>query len=108
MRVKNRGLERKNKYRNGTILVRLTFSDIRIAPEIIDKISGRISEKEKGLLMINKIIERFDISLKDVNDFVYDVMKKEADFIRNIDRRSSAEKLREEVATPIKWKDKNW
>ncbi len=89
--MKNRGVNRRTKFRNGMIVAKLSFSEVRVAPEVIDKLSGVINDKNIGLSMVKKIVERFDLTQEDLENLVEDSLIEEATRQRNL------------MSAPIKW-----
>lgn len=83
---KNRGIDRRDSlgYKYGSIIAKLTFSETKFTPEIIDKLVTSTTDKRKGLEMLRKVIERFDITPKDVEQYTADVMITEMVEVRNI------------------------
>ena len=61
--------------RNGTISARLDFHDINIFPRLIDRTNATTHEKDKGLIMIEKILSRFSIESKGI-EFKIDEFRK--------------------------------
>lgn len=58
----------KKPIKKGFLTAKLTFFDWGWADNVIYKIKGRTNEKDKGLLMINKIKEFFGIHNNDIED----------------------------------------
>ena len=66
----------KKEIRKGVLTAKLTFFDWGWADNIIYKVKGKVNEKDKGLLMIQKIKEFFGVrnteieesERKDIND----------------------------------------
>lgn len=66
------------------ILAKLAFSDLKSWGEVFDRLKGKCSEKDIGLMMIQKIKERFDLTDAEIKDMLVDFLKKEADEQRGI------------------------
>ncbi len=60
---------RRNRIRNGTILAELKFSEVDIYPRVFDSTKANITEKKKGMIMIEKIENRFSISKQQMDEF---------------------------------------
>ena len=87
----NRGIEREKEYRSGSILAKLSFLEMKGTPELIDKSVSVINDKNQGIIMIKKIINRFNLTKKDINNAITNLMVEEGIRQRNINE-------------PIEWK----
>lgn len=104
---KNRGVERRDvsSYKYGSIIAKLTFSETKFTPEVIDKLVTSTNDKRKGLEMIRKIIERFDLNSKDIEQYTTDTMIREMVEVRNIKLQEEDE---DKVAKPNWNKPSSW
>ncbi len=58
----------KKEIRKGNLTAKLTFFDWGWADNIIYKVKGKVNEKDKGLLMIQKIKEFFGVRNKEIEE----------------------------------------
>lgn len=56
--------------------------------ELVNRIKGRIDEKEIGFLMISDILSRFEITIRDFERMSEERLMDEANVQRGIDRRT--------------------
>ncbi len=74
--------KKKIENRKNYITVKLIFYDWGWADNIIYKIKGKVSEKNKGLTMIQKIKELFGIRNTDIEEYEVKVRNDEIDRIK--------------------------
>ncbi len=74
--------KKKAEIRKNYISAKLVFFDWGWADNIIYKIRGKVSEKDKGLTMISKIKEFFGITNKCIENHEKKVSAEEVDKIR--------------------------
>lgn len=58
----------KKQIRKGFLTAKLTFFDWGWADNVVYRVRGKTNEKDKGLLMIDKIKEFFGIQNTDIKD----------------------------------------
>ncbi len=72
----------KKEHRKGYVTAKLVFFDWGWADNIIYKLRGKTNEKNKGLMMIHKIKEFFNIKGDEIKEHEKEENKKEIDRIK--------------------------
>ena len=77
-------------------VARLDFHDAM--GNVYDRIKGKVTQKERGISMINRIEDRFNISQFDIEEFRKALNEKEIE-----DFKELQEEARRKDRQPIKW-----
>lgn len=86
----------KKQIRKGVLTAKLTFFDWGWADNIIYKVKGKVTEKDKGLLMIQKIKEFFGVRNNEIKDNERKVIQDEVQRINGIREKNKIKWTRDE------------
>jgi len=84
------------------IIATLTFNDWKYGHSIIDRIRGKVTEKNKGLIMLDKLESYFGINDFDKNDFRKKMKEKEEKDFDDMIKQANERKLLFKTE-PVKW-----